>query len=152
MLNHEYYMRKALEQAKIAFKKDEVPVGALVVDANGTILGRGYNLVETRKCQTAHAEMRAIERACKKKSDWRLEGAFLYVTLEPCAMCMNLVLLSRMSGVVFGAASPLFGYHLDSTLVHNLYKKQVTIIDTIEAASSAMLLKQFFKKKREERD
>jgi len=89
--NNEYFMSKALLQAKIALKKGEVPIGAVLVDSSGNILSRGHNLVETKGMQTAHAEMLAIERACKKQGDWRLDDCMLYVTLEPCLMCFGLI-------------------------------------------------------------
>ena len=85
-------MLKALKEAQKAYNKDEVPIGAIVVNSNGEIIGRGHNQVEKFKKQTAHAEIRAIEQACRKTGDWRLDGCWIFVTLEPCALCMNLVL------------------------------------------------------------
>ncbi len=95
-------MREALRLAKKAKELGEVPVGAVVV-MDGKIIGRGYNLRTGRQMATAHAEMRAIDRACKKIGSWRLEGAEIYVTLEPCPMCMGAVLNSRIDRVYFGA-------------------------------------------------
>ncbi len=106
------YMKMALAQAKKAFAADEVPIGAIVVDSEGQVMGRGYNQVEKKHLQTAHAEVIAISRACKKVGDWRLNDCTLYVTLEPCTICMGLVGLSRVKRVVFGAQSTLFGYQL----------------------------------------
>ena len=144
-----FFMSLALKQAQKALLKDEVPVGALVVDAHGVILSRGMNLTETWHTQQAHAESLAITKAGKKLSDWRLEGCWVYVTLEPCAMCMHLILLSRVSGVVFGASSPLFGFHLDNALAIQLYKKStLTIVEGVNKEKSVVLLKQFFKAKR----
>ncbi len=108
-------MRQALKLAQKAAVIDEVPIGALVVNEQGVILGRGYNMVEKLCTQTAHAELRALTQAGKKVGDWRLNGCWLYVTLQPCAMCLNSIKLSRIQGVVYGAESPLFGYHLDNT-------------------------------------
>lgn len=143
------FMEKALKQAKLAFKRDEVPVGAVVVDAQGTIIARGSNKTESRHTQTAHAECIAIEKAGKALEDWRLEGCWIYVTLEPCALCMNLILMSRLSGVVFGASSPLFGYHLDNSLSIELYKKgTLAIVQGVCKDEASELLKQFFKMKR----
>ncbi|MCX5922653.1 MAG: nucleoside deaminase [Candidatus Dependentiae bacterium] len=143
------FMSQALRQAEKAFAKNEVPVGAVIVNPQGVIIARGMNLVESQHTQRAHAESLAIEKAGKKLHDWRLEGCWLYVTLEPCAMCMNLILLSRLDGVVFGASSPLFGYHLDNNLNVQLYKKSVlSIVEGICQEEAGILLKRFFKTKR----
>ena len=106
------FMNDALKQAGRAFKKGEVPVGAIVVDSRGVVIGRGYNLVERRHSQLAHAELIALQKAAKKLGDWRLLGCWIYVTLEPCVMCMAAIRLSRCEGVVYGADSPQFGYQL----------------------------------------
>jgi len=144
-----FFMSQALVQAQKALDKDEVPVGAIVVNRAGKIIGRGMNKVETLHTQHAHAESLAIQAAGKKLQDWRLEGCWVYVTLEPCAMCMHLILLSRLEGVVFGASSPLFGYHLDNGLSLGLYKNcTLTIISGIGNEMAGALLKQFFKSKR----
>lgn len=146
-------MEKALQQAEIAFAHDEVPVGAVVVNKQGGIIGHGYNQVISRSSQLAHAEMLALEDAGKNQKDWRLQECWLYVTLEPCAMCMNMIVLSRLAGVVFGAHSPLFGYmggeQLDNNHEFPLYKKNALVTITgIQSEQSINLLKQFFKQKR----
>lgn len=144
-----YFMQQALKQAEKAAASDEVPIGAVIVNKDGDIIARGYNKVETQHTQTAHAEMLAIAKAGKKLNDWRLEDCWVYVTLEPCAMCMVLIRLSRMKGVVFGADSPLFGYRLDKMLQLPVYKKDTFItVKGVLADEAASLLKQFFKKKR----
>lgn len=144
-----FFMSLALKQAQKALHNQEIPVGAIVVDGNGMVLSRAMNSVEKSHTQQAHAESLAITKAGKKISDWRLEGCWVYVTLEPCAMCMQLMLLSRVSGVVFGALSPLFGYHLDNSLAIQLYKKRtLTIIQGVSQEEAKILLKQFFKDKR----
>lgn len=147
------FMQHALEQAAIAFKNDEVPVGAVVVNSEGKILGQGSNNVERQHAQTAHAECLAIQSAGAALNDWRLEGCWIYVTLEPCAMCMNLILLSRLAGVVFGASSPLFGFHLDNALSIELYKKgTLTVVQGVCKEEAGELLKQFFKMKRNHKE
>ena len=95
-------MREALRLAYKAKKKGEVPIGAVVV-LNDKIVGRGYNLRTRLQMATAHAEVRAIDRACKKIKSWRLQGAEIYVTLEPCPMCMGAILNARIDRVYFGA-------------------------------------------------
>jgi tRNA(adenine34) deaminase len=143
----DYYMHQALVQAKRAAEHDEVPIGAVIVNAEGNIVGRGYNKVEELQCQLAHAELRALSQACKKNGDWRLNGHWLYVTLEPCSMCMYALRTSRIEGIVYGAESPLFGYHLDSGDSLAVYKK-TNVIKGVLAEESASILKQFFQKKR----
>jgi tRNA(adenine34) deaminase len=95
------WMREALKEARAAFEKGEVPVGAVVVD-DGKVVGRGHNGIESLKDATAHAEIIAIGAASDARGDWRLDGATLYVTVEPCMMCLGAVYLARVSRVVFG--------------------------------------------------
>ena len=99
---HIFYMEMALKQAASAFKKDEVPIGAVVIQGNA-VVGRGYNQRETLKDPTAHAEMSAITAAANTKEDWRLDDCVLYVTKEPCSMCAGAVINSRISELIFGA-------------------------------------------------
>ena len=148
--SHFLYMKKALAQARHAYARDEVPIGAIIVNQEGTIIARAYNIVEQSCSQTAHAELRAIEKAGKKLGDWRLEKCYLYVTVKPCAMCMNAIILARMAGIIFGADSPLFGYdNIDKTTPSWLYKKDtLAIIGGICQEEAIMLLQTFFKDKR----
>jgi len=147
--NDSYYMGVALKQAKKALAIDEVPIGAVVVDNAGNIVAKAYNTVHKKKCQTEHAEVKAIKKACKLLGDWRLNGYVLYVTLEPCMMCMGLMRLCRLSKLVYGADSPIFGYRLDKDADLNVYKK-----DTIEIKKGVLeresvdILRCFFKNKR----
>ena len=101
--NHEKYMKKALALAKRAADIGDVPVGALIVK-DGKIISEGYNLRENGGGATAHAELLAIEEACRKLGTWRLSGCELYVTLEPCPMCAGAILNARLDRVVYGAA------------------------------------------------
>lgn len=144
------YMQKALEQAAHAFATHEVPVGAVVVDDKENIIGAGFNQVETKKTQQAHAECQAIAQAVAHRGDWRLDGCTIYVTLEPCVMCMGLISLSRIKRVVYGADSPLFGYQLDNNLPTWVYNG-IEVKKGIAAAQSADLLKRFFQEKRKKR-
>ena len=142
-------MNLAIEQAKKAFAANEVPIGAIVVDKNGKVIGRGYNKIETMKTQLAHAEVTAIKKAGKKIGDWRLNDCWLYVTLEPCTMCFGLIQLSRLKGVVFGAKSPLFGHGLSETKIkdQNLpeLKKDLVIQGGVQKEKCIKLLQKFFK-------
>lgn len=146
-----FFMQQALEQAKLAYQIDEVPIGAVVVNAEGHIVGQGYNSVERDCTQRSHAECLAIEQASKAIGDWRLNDHWLYVTLEPCSMCMGLIKLSRLEGLVYGAASPVFGFHLDNQEDLWVYKRDAfPIIEGIKGEEAAALLKDFFHKKRKE--
>ena len=102
------YMRKCIALAKMAEAMDEVPVGAIVV-SRGEIVGLGFNLRETRKCATAHAEISAIEEACKTMGGWRLPDSTLYVTMEPCPMCAGAIINARIGRVVWGTDDIRFG-------------------------------------------
>ncbi len=96
------YMQEAVREARRALDEDEVPVGAVVV-AGDRVLGRGYNRMEHLRDATAHAEIIAMGAASENLGDWRLEGATLYVTVEPCMMCLGAAFMSRISRVVYGA-------------------------------------------------
>jgi tRNA(adenine34) deaminase len=144
-----FFMQEARAQAKLAYEIDEVPIGAIVVNSEGDIIARAYNVVERDCTQRSHAESLAIEYAAKGLGDWRLDGCWLYVTLEPCSMCMGLTKLSRLAGVVYGASSPLFGFSLDNEQDLWLYKKGIiSIVEGIGGDQAAQLLKNFFHKKR----
>ena len=106
--NHERWMRAALDEAMRAAEEGEVPVGAVVV-LDGRILGRGHNRTEATHDPTAHAEILAIGAASAALGNWRLAGADLYVTLEPCSMCAGAIVLARIPEVVFGAYDPKAG-------------------------------------------
>lgn len=148
----EQYMKRALELAKQSFDEDEVPVGAVVVDCHGIIIGQGHNQVEAQKVQTAHAEVHAISQAALAVGDWRLDGCSMYVTLEPCKMCMGLIQLSRLSKVVYAIESPRFGDRLDNEAISSVYKKDVYQEKGICAGEAQQILKQFFQQKRKKKD
>ena len=97
----EKFMKMAIKQAMKAVLKDEVPIGAVIVK-DGVVLSRAYNLVEKKQDPTAHAEILAITKACKKIGSWRLDGAEMYVTMEPCPMCAGAIVNARISKVYFG--------------------------------------------------
>ena len=106
--DQKHWMEEALSEARLALEHDDVPVGAVVVK-DGVILGRGHNSREAEHDPTAHAEIRALAQAGKIYGDWRLDGAELYVTLEPCPMCAFALVLARLSLVVYGADDPRMG-------------------------------------------
>ena len=105
---HDYWMRLALAQARAAFEKDEVPVGAVVVHQD-KVIAEAFNQREMLNDPTAHAEMIAITQAAEALGDWRLADCTLYVTLEPCPMCAGAIVQARLPTVIFGAADPKAG-------------------------------------------
>lgn len=146
-------MKKALAEARKALAKQEVPIGAIIVDSNDKIIARGHNLVEKKNSQLGHAEIIAIEKACKKIGDWRLNNCYLYVTLEPCTMCMGLIKLTRIKKVVFAAKSPKFGYQLDNNTTLSLYKKRVVgNLEGLCSEEAIDLLKSFFRVRRKTKE
>lgn len=139
----EKFMREAVRLARKAKKKREVPIGAVVV-LNGKIIGRGYNLRTKLQMATAHAEMRAIDRACRKLRSWRLPGAEIYVTLEPCPMCMGAILNARIDRVFFGAYEQK-GRSLTNELASaNLLNHKVEVTGGILKEECAGVLTSFF--------
>ena len=139
----EKFMREAVRLARKAKKKGEVPIGAVVV-LNGKIIGRGYNLRTKLQMATAHAEMRAIDRACRKLHSWRLPGAEIYVTLEPCPMCMGAILNARIDRVFFGAYEQK-GRSLTNELASaNLLNHKVEVMGGILKEECAGVLTSFF--------
>lgn len=107
-MNDEYYMKEALEEAKKAYEKDEVPIGAVMV-RNDKIIARGYNKRNTMKNPLYHAEIEIINEASKEVNDWRLEDCTLYVTVEPCPMCAGAIVQARIPRVVFGTRNKKAG-------------------------------------------
>ena len=98
----EIFMKEAIKEAKKAYKKEEIPVGAVIVK-DGKIIAKAYNLKETKKTAIAHAEILAIQRAAKNLGTWRLSNCEMYITLEPCTMCMGAIILSRIKKIYIGA-------------------------------------------------
>lgn len=146
----EKWMRHALTEARQALKKGEVPVGA-VVAYEKRIIGRGHNQVETLNDPTAHAEIIAIGAAAGYLNSWRLTGASLYVTLEPCAMCAGALVLSRIDRLIFGTKDPkagacgsLYNIAQDIRLNH-----QLEIIPYILERECSQILQEFFEKVRQ---
>jgi tRNA(adenine34) deaminase len=145
----QFFMDQALSEAEKAFALGEVPIGAVVVDSNDIIIGRGFNQVEQFHSQRYHAEAIALEQAGKKKLNWRLEDCRLYVTLEPCSMCMNFVLLSRLPELIFALQSPRYGFKLDRYNSFELYKGPMVVREGVCETKAHSLLQSFFKTRRE---
>lgn len=141
-------MEEALKEAKKAYEKDEVPVGAVIVK-DGKIISRAHNLRESKKMATAHAEILAIEKASKKMNSWRLVDCDMYVTLEPCTMCMGAIISSRIKNLYIGALDNKTGA-CGSFVDLNMYKYNhtVNIYKGILLEKCEYILKDFFKKLR----
>ena len=143
----EKFMREALAQAQKAKKKGEVPIGAVVV-YRGKIIGKGYNLRTRLQMATAHAEVRAIEKACKKLRSWRLPESEIYITLEPGPMCMGAILNARIDKVYFGAYEAK-GRSLTNELANaNLLNHSVEVTGGILEKECAEVLSSFFSEMR----
>lgn len=141
-------MKIAFEEAKKAEREGEVPIGSAIF-LNGKLISKAHNLRERKKRSTAHAEILAIEKACKKLKSWRLEQCEIYVTLEPCLMCLGAIINSRIKKLVFGASdskseTKTFLHSKDNSLNHNL------IVESgVMQEECSNLLKNFFKQARE---
>ena len=148
-MDREDYMDLALELAMKAYDAGEIPVGCVITDASGEVIGRGYNTREENHDATQHAEMEAIREACRSMGDWRLSGCTLYVTLEPCPMCAGGIINSRIPTVVYGAKDENTG---SCGSVINLFEERYghkpALYGGVRAEQSAELLKDFFRKTR----
>ncbi|MEG8975122.1 tRNA adenosine(34) deaminase TadA [Priestia megaterium] len=150
MLNDEKYMRLAIDEALKAKDKLEVPIGAVIVQ-NDEVVASAYNLRETEQRSVAHAELLAIDEACKKLGTWRLEDATLYVTLEPCPMCAGAIVLSRVKRVVFGAYDPKGGCAgtLLNLLEFEKFNHQAEVVGGMLEEECGNLLTTFFRELRQ---
>lgn len=148
----EYFMREAIKEAKKAEALAEVPIGAVLV-YKGEIISRGYNLRESQQNAVAHAELLAIEQACKKIGSWRLEDTTLYVTLEPCPMCSGAIMLSRIKRVVYGAPDPKGGCAgtLMNLLQDKRFNHQSEVVNGVLAEECGHMLSAFFRTIRDKR-
>lgn len=143
-----FYMKEAIFLARLAEKIDEVPVGALIV-RDRKVIAKGYNTRESSKCATHHAEILAIEEACRALGGWRLPGCTLYVTMEPCAMCAGAIINARIPRVVFGAPDLRFGAFgslINLSEVPLNHKPE--IVGGVLKEENVEILRSYFKKKR----
>ncbi len=141
--NDEYFMKKALEEARSAYEKGEIPVGVVVV-INDKIIARGHNLTETLNDVTAHAEMQAITAAANFLGGKYLQNCTMYITLEPCQMCAGALYWSQISKIVFGAEDPQRGYRTNGVKLH----PKTEVVQGVLDRECGDLLKSFFIEKR----
>ncbi|HEX4020032.1 MAG TPA: tRNA adenosine(34) deaminase TadA [Acidobacteriaceae bacterium] len=144
------FLNIAIEQARLAAEAGEVPVGAVLVNLDGTILAYGQNRVIRDHDPTAHAEMVALRVAGKAMGNYRLEGCTLYVTLEPCTMCAGAMIHARIARLVFGALDPKAGAagSVVGVLNHPQLNHQMQVTSGVLAEESSTLLRQFFRQRR----
>nr|WP_197286871.1 tRNA adenosine(34) deaminase TadA [Paenibacillus sp. JCM 10914] len=148
-LNHEFWMREAIAQARKAEELGEVPIGAVIVHDN-KIIGHGYNLRETTYDSTAHAEMIAIREASEHLGAWRLLDCRLYVTLEPCPMCAGAIVQSRLPELIYGTIDPKAGCAgtLMNLLQEPRFNHRTSVTHGVLQEECASLLTQFFRRLR----
>ena len=146
--NQTYFMNAALKEAKKAFHKDEVPVGAIAV-LGDQIIARAHNLRESRQSIHAHAEFLVMEKAAKKLGSWRLENVDIYVTLEPCPMCAGAMIQARIRNLYFGAFDPKTGAIVSVIkLLDNPFNHRIYYEGGLLSNEASDLLKTYFKQKR----
>ena len=152
MLDDEYWMRKALALASQAEQMSEIPVGALLV-LNNEIIGEGFNSPISTCDPTAHAEIQAIRAACQQMQNYRLPGATLYVTLEPCSMCAGAIVHSRLARVVFAATEPKSGVACSQAQFFSadFLNHQVEVVGGVLAEQAGQQLSHFFQYRREQK-
>lgn len=143
-LDDKYFMQAALKQAQIAYDKQEIPVGAVIVSQQH-IIAKAHNLTQSLQDVTAHAEMLAITAAANTLGSKYLRDATLYVTLEPCLMCGGALAWSQIGRIVYGASDPKKGYR---SYTSSLFSRKCEIVEGVLAAESQALLQAFFQSKR----
>ena len=143
-------MREALQEARAAVAHDDVPIGAIVVRDDGTVLGRGHNERERREDPTAHAEVLALREAAAALRSWRVLDATLYVTLEPCTMCAGAIVLARVPRVVYGCTDPKAGAagSVLDVLAEPRLNHRPEVVGGVLADECADVLRSFFRERR----
>ncbi len=146
--NDEYFMKEAIKEAKKALLIDEVPIGCVIVKDN-KIISRGYNKRESKQNSLAHAEVIAINKACKKLGTWRLEDCTMYITLEPCIMCGGAIIQSRIPNVIYSAYDYRFGVNKSLINIFELkFNHTVNIKGGLLEEETSKMISDFFKKLR----
>ena len=151
-MTDEEYMNIALGEAKKAYELGEIPIGAVLVVDN-EIIAKGHNLRELEHDATAHAEMVVIKKACDKLKKWRLTGATLYVTIEPCPMCAGAIVMSRLERLVYGSPDYKAGgvESIFNIVQNQALNHQVTVTAGVKAEECSNMMKSFFKERRKKK-
>ncbi len=149
MERERHYMQLALAEAALAERRDEVPIGCVIVK-DDQVIARAHNLKETVQMASAHAEVLAIDRASHQLASWRLTGCDLYVTIEPCAMCAGLIYQARIRRLIYGAADPRGGAcgSALNVLENPFINHRVEVVAGVLEARCRALMQQFFRRKR----
>ena len=150
MNNDVYYMKEALNEARRAAILGEIPVGAVIVDEKGVVVGTAHNLRETTNDATAHAEIVAIREASKKLKSWRLDNCSIYVTLEPCPMCAGAILAARFKRLIYGAMDMKMGAveSIFALLSHEKLKSKIDVRAGVLEDECKNVLREFFRVRR----
>ena len=149
MPTREEIMREALAEARLALNCGEVPIGCVITNVDGAIIARGHNTRESEKNALGHAEISAIDAACKALGDWRLDGCSIYVTVEPCPMCTGAIINARIPTVVFGAREEAFGSCGSVVdLFSERYGHHPAVYSGVLEDECSALMKEFFQKLR----
>lgn len=142
------YINLAIKEAYKAYEKGEIPVGAIIVDnATGEILAKAYNTKESKKISINHAEINAIKKASKKRNSWRLDNTTMYVSLEPCPMCMSAIIQSRISSLVYCLNEPQSGACHSLIDLTKFQKSNITVFKVKDDDEYKKILNEFFKLK-----
>lgn len=149
MLSDYDFMELALSEARKAYALGEVPIGAVLV-MDGTVIATGHNMRETWHDATAHAEVIAIQEACRKLGRWRLTGATLYVTIEPCPMCAGALVMSRIDRLVYGSSDYKAGAveSLFNIVQNDALNHRIEVLSGLRADESSALMREFFRERR----
>ena len=153
-MDFSFYMGKALELARVSYDFGDVPIGCVIIDECGEIVGSGYNKRNFEKNTLGHAEIIAINEACGKLRDWRLEGCTVVVTVEPCPMCAGAILQARIKRAVFGVRNPKAGCAGSVLNIFNepRFNHRVETVEGVLESECAGLMTEFFKRFRKDRD
>ena len=145
MTNDEKFMAMALKEARIAAECGDIPIGCVITEGD-KVIAKAHNMRQLKKLTTAHAEILAINKACKEKEVWILDEATMYVTIEPCPMCAGAILNARIKRLVIGAMEPKFGAcgSIVNLLDNPKFNHQVTITSGVLAEEASSLMKNFF--------
>ena len=148
--NHSYYMKLALEEARRAYAKREVPKEAVLV-VDDKVIAKAHNTREENQQALNHAEMLVIKEGCEKQGFWRLDNSFLYTTVEPCVMCSGAIVQARVENVIYGASDPKYGCcgSCIDLVGENKFNHQAKVISGVLEEECSMLMKNFFKELRE---
>lgn len=141
------WMLIAIKEAQKAYVREEIPVGAVIVK-NGKLVSKGHNIKEKKQNVIKHAEIVAIEKACKKFKTWHLEDCIIYVTLEPCMMCTGAITQSRVKKIIYAANNPNYGFIKSNYDIRKNSNIDIEQLSDVHSVESVNLLKHFFKKKR----